>query len=107
MNLKFYDYSEAGSIYIGGALRYAGSMFKIAGGWVAGDLQVTGQIEVAGPYTGHFQFNNLLLYSDDRGNLISIFAPMKILLGIVRVGSVKVTSGDYTYFRNPYPITRD
>ncbi len=103
IKLEFYDYSEAGSIYIGGALRYIGSKFKIADGWTVRNPRVTGQIKVAGPYTAYFQFNSLLLPTDDQGNLISIFAPNNVLESLIRGGSVSISSGDYTYFQNPYP----
>jgi len=107
LKVTFYDYSDSGDVFIGGGLEYAGRLTAGSGKAGAKDLLVTGTIKVAGSYSGYFQFNGFLFPSDARGDLISIFAPNDVLLDISRRGSIRINSGDYTYFENPYPIIRN
>ena len=100
--LTFYDYSDDGSIYIGGSLQYLSSFVN------QGDTQkivyVNGEIKFAGPYTGFIKYNNFLLPIDGSENLISIFAPDPVLEYVLRGGSVTFNSGGNEFTLNPYPI---
>ncbi len=100
--LTFYDYSDGGSIYIGGSLQYLSSIVN------QGDTQkivyVNGEIKFAGPYTGFIKYNNLLLPIDGSDNLISIFAPDPVLEYVLRGGSVTFNSGGNEFTLNPYPV---
>ena len=102
--LTFYDYSDGGSIYIGGSLQYSSSFVD------QGDTQkivyVNGEIKFAGTYTGFIKYNNFLLPIDGSENLISIFASDSVLEDILYGGSVTFNSGGNEFTLNPYQIPR-
>ncbi len=100
--LTFYDYSDDGSIYIGGSLQYLSSI--VNQGEQKKIVYVNGEIKFAGPYTGFINYNNLLLPIDGSENLISIFAPDPVLEDILRGGSVTFNSGGNEFTLNPYPV---
>jgi len=103
--LTFYDYSDDGSIYIGGSLQYLSS--SVNQGPIKKIVDVKGEIKFAGSYTGFIKYNNFLLQIDGGENLISIFAPDSVLEYVLHGGSVTVKSGDNTFaLINPYPIPR-
>ena len=101
--LTFYDYSDDGSIYIGGSLQYLSS--SVNQGVLKKIVDVKGEIKFAGSYTGFIKYNNFLLQIDGGENLISIFAPDPVLEYVLHGGSVTVKSGDNTFaLIDPYPI---
>ena len=65
IKVTFFDYSDSGSVYIGGALSYVDFLKKVSDDWFSRDAKVTGLIKVAGPYSGYFQYNGFLLPADD------------------------------------------
>jgi len=102
LKLTYYDYSDGGSIYIGGSLQYLSS--SVDQGEQKKIVDVKGEIKFAGPYTGFIKYNNLLLPIDGSENLISIFAPDPVLEYVLRGGSVTFNSGGNEFPFNPYPI---
>ena len=100
--LTFYDYSDGGSIYIGGSLQYLSSF--VDQGETKKIVYVNGEIKFAGPYTGFIKYNNFLLPIDGSENPISIFAPDSVLEYVLRGGSVTFNSGGNEFTLNPYPI---
>ena len=104
LKLTFYDYSHAGSIYIGGSLRYMGSANVVSYQELKQRIVVYDEIKVAGSYTGFVRFFGYLLPSDNTGNLISVFAPMEVLEEIDREGTVTFRSEENTFTFNPYPL---
>ena len=99
--LTFYDYSDDGSIYIGGSLQYVSS--SVNQGEQKKIVYVNGEIKFAGPYTGFIKYNNFLLPIDGSENLISIFAPDQVLEDVLRGGTVTFNSGGNEFKLNPYP----
>ena len=94
----FYDYSDAGDVYLGGALLYSGS-------WQS-DILITGTVKFAGTYGGFIEYNNFRIPTDDNGNMISIFAPCETFLTVTRGGSFTFKSGDNILILNPYPVVK-
>ena len=102
-NLKatFYDYSDDGSIYIGGSLQYQGSINKQG---ITLDIRVNDEIKFAGTYSGSIEYNSFRIPTDNMGNIISIFAPCEVIAKIDLMGNVTFRSGVNTFTKNPYPI---
>ena len=96
----FYDYSDDGLIYIGGSLRYQGPI-DVQG--VTHDTRVNNEIKFAGPYGGFIRYNNLLLHTDEQGNLVTIFSPVSVTNNLPRSGTVTYNSGENNFTLNPYP----
>lgn len=107
LKLTFYDYSDAGSIYIGGGLQYYGSLNLISNHWVRHDVSVKGELKFAGSYSGFITFFAFLLPTDEQGDLLSVFAPDSVLENFIPGGIVRINSDGYTYFANPYPVFLD
>jgi hypothetical protein len=99
VKLTFFDYSDGGQIFMGGAFLLAGS--------IPGEIFVAGNIQFAGTYGGSASYTNFMIPTDETGNMISIFAPCEIMDSIERSGSVTFKSGGNTIVRNPYPIVVD
>jgi len=99
----FYDYSDDGSIFIGGSLRYQGPIDVHR---VTHDTRVNDEIKFAGPYGGFVRYNNLLLHTDEQGNLVSIFSPASVTNDLPRSGTVTYNSGENNFTLNPYPAPR-
>ncbi len=104
LNLKLYDYSDSGSIYIGGNLQYASSGIFFHGKWVNTLILISDSIQFAGAYTGSIKFDGFRLPTDTLGQLISLFAPAIILKSVERQGFVTIKSGGNRFVLNPYPI---
>ena len=104
LKLTFYDYSDAGSIFIGGSLRYYGYLNLISNHWVRQNVSVQGELKFAGSYSGFVTFIAFLIPTDDQGDLLSVFAPDSVLANFIPGGSVKIESGGNTYTFNPYPV---
>ena len=102
-NLKatFYDYSDDGSVYIGGILQFQGSMDKQG---ITKDIHVDDEIKFAGPYSGSMEYNNFRIPIDNMGNIISIFAPCEVIAEIECEGTITFRSGSNDIIKNPYPI---
>ena len=99
----FYDYSDDGLIYIGGSLRYQG---PIDNQGVTQDICVNDEIKFAGLYGGFIRYNNLMLHTDEQGNLVSIFSPASVTNELPRSGTVTYNSGGSNLTLNPYPGPR-
>ena len=105
LTLTFYDYSDEGSIYLGGSLQFQGYIYLQWG--VTRGVYVNGEIKFAGLYTGFIKYNDFLLPTDEMGELISIFSPNSVLENILYGGSVTVNSGENKFtLINPYQIPR-
>jgi len=96
----FYDYSDDGLMYIGGSLRYQG---PIDNQGVTQDIRVNDEIKFAGPYGGFIRYNNLLLHTDEQGNLVTIFSSVYVTNRLPRSGTVTYNSGGNNFTLNPYP----
>jgi hypothetical protein len=96
VKLTFFDYSEGGQIFMGGAFLLAGSF--------PGNIFVAGNIQFAGTYGGSAAYNNFMIPTDEMGNIISIFSPCAVIASIEHSGSVTFRSGGNTIVRNPYPV---
>jgi hypothetical protein len=107
LTLKLYDYSDSGSIYIGGNLQYASSGLFLHDKWANKILLVSDSIQFAGDYTGSIKFNKFRLPTDSEGQLISIFAPNIVLKTVARQGSVIINSGGNRFVLNPYPVIKE
>ena len=106
IKLTFYDYSNSASIFIGGGLQYLGSVDVISNRGIVQDVFVNGEIKFAGSYTGFVKYSNFLLPTDAQGNLISVFAPVDVLMNLSRGGSLTFNSGGNRYVLNPYQVIR-
>jgi len=107
LKLTFYDYSDAGSIFIGGGLRYYGALNLISNHWVRQEVSVQGELKFAGSYSGFITFIAFLIPTDDQGDLLSVFAPDSVLENFFPDGRVKIDSGGNTHTFNPYPVFMD
>ncbi len=96
--VTFYDYSDAGYLFLGGALLYSN--------WQS-DILVAGNVKFAGAYGGYLEYDNFLIPTDNNGNMISIFAPCETFLTVTRGGSFTFKSGDNILILNPYPVVVD
>ena len=95
----FHDYSDAGGVYLGGVLFYAGD--------VQSDILVAGNLKFAGAYGGYLEYDYFLIPTDNNGNIISIFAPCEIIYTITHRGDLTFRSGGNNFIINPYPVVVD
>lgn len=96
------DFSNSGSVFIGGKLKVDGTMRLVGENWMSGDLIVDKGIAFAGNYNGKAVFDNLLVPLDSLGRLISVTATSEQLYGHSHNGSLSLVSGDVTVRFNPY-----
>ena len=97
MNPKvtFYNYSNEGYVFLGGAILLS---------TLTRGILVAGNLKFAGTYGGSIEYNDFRIPTDNTGNIISIFAPCKVIATIDRSGSVTFKSGGNSILTNPYPL---
>ncbi|HUU28942.1 MAG TPA: hypothetical protein VM123_14115 [archaeon] len=80
--LKFYDYSDNGSLFIGSSLSYKGDVSVIAGK-VYTKTTLNGEVKFAGPYSGSIKYSEFISQNGES------------------TSSVVFTSGGKTFTYNP------
>jgi hypothetical protein len=99
LDVTFYNYSDEGYIFLGGALQYSGSVYE--------DVYVNGTVKFAGSYKGFMQYNGFRIPVDEFGSMINIFAPCDSLARIIKGGNITYRSDGNVFDLNPYPFVRE
>lgn len=100
--LTFHDYSNSGSVFLGGKLKFGGSMRRVGENWIPGDVFVDKSLAFAGNFRGSALFEDLLVPMDSSGRFISVTASAQELVGHPYNGQMVLRSGEVSLRFNPF-----
>jgi len=104
LEITYYDYSEAGRIFMGGKVTFSGTFSKVGTRWVPTRVILnSGGLAFAGSYSGTVTFDSLRVFFDSQGALIDfIQEPDSVICPLPIQGNMFVNSGGGTLRFNPY-----
>ncbi len=100
--MAYNDYTDDGHLYLGGKLKFDGSMKKSGDYWIPTKIYVSQSAAFAGDYKGTILFNGLRLPVDSLGRQIDVTEDDAVLRHYPVDGSVKIQSGSNTILYNPF-----
>ncbi|MCE5272138.1 hypothetical protein LLH00_12750 [bacterium] len=100
--LAYNDFTDDGHLYLGGKLKFDGTMKFRGDYWVPKTLYISQSTDFAGDYKGSIQFNDLRLPLDSLGRLVAVTAEDTVLRQYPVDGSVNLKSGSNTFRYNPF-----